>query len=321
MRELVLLLLLIGFGLVFSVLTPVFGTADNLLGMTRYAVEIGLLSLPMTLLIIAGGIDLSVGSMTALCAVAFGLLWQRGLPPAAAGLLAVVTGVGLGAVNGAAVTLARIPPLIVTLATLAFYRGVATALSGGRAIHGFPDTVLAWGDGTFGGIPAQLLVYVAFALVFAVFLARTRWGRCLYALGANEAAARLSGLAVDRLKFLLYAVSGALCGVAGLILVARTTRAKAEGSAVGYELDAIAAAVLGGTNIAGGAGGIVGTVLGLALIQTLRRGLMMLGPSFPSEVQSVIIGLVLILTVWVDQWLRPWLVRRREARSRASAVA
>jgi len=314
-REAFLSVLIVTLGAVFGQFAPEFATSENLLNMTRYAVEVGLLSLPMTLLIIAGGIDLSVSAMTALCAVAFGMLWQRGLPLPVAATAAVVGGAALGAVNGAAVSLAHIPPLIVTLATLAFYRGLATGLSGGRAISGFPDEFLAWGDGSFGGVPAQLVVYLVFATLFALFLARTRWGRCVYALGANEAAARLSGLAVVRLKFLLYTTAGATAGVAGLILVARTTRAKAEGSAVGYELDAIAAVVIGGTKIAGGEGGIVGTVLGLALISTLRRGLMMLGPSFPSEVQSVIIGIVLILTVWVDQCLRPWLLRRRGARA------
>lgn len=320
MRELILAVLLVLMGCVFAVKSPEFATASNLLDMTRYSVEIGLLSLPITLIIIGGGIDLSVGSATALCVVTFGVLWKQGMALPAAALLAILVGALLGGLNGAAVTLARIPPLIATLATLAFYRGVASGLGGGAAIQGFPESFTNWGTGylfafgNFQGVPAQLPILVAFAIAFAVVLSKTAFGRTVYALGANEEAARLAGIAVHRLKFMLYTMSGAMCGVAALVLVARSSRAKAEGSAQGYELDAIAAVVLGGTNIAGGEGGIIGTVLGLLIIRTLRNGLAMLGgTSFPSEVQSVIIGVVLILTVWVDQWLRPFLIRRRDA--------
>jgi len=321
MRELILAVLLFLMGGVFAVKSPEFATASNLLDTTRYSVEIGLLSLPMTLIIIGGGIDLSVGSATALCVVAFGALWKHGLALPVAALLAILLGAFLGGVNGAAVTLARIPPLITTLATLAFYRGVASGLGGGAAVQGFPDSFTYWGTGylfefrSFQGVPAQLPIFVAFAIVFAVVLSKTAFGRTVYALGSNEEAARLAGIGVQRLKVILYTMSGAMCGVASIVLIARSSRAKAEGSAEGYELDAIAAVVLGGTNIAGGEGGIAGTVLGLLIIRTLRNGLAMMGgTSFPSEVQSVIIGVVLILTVWVDQWLRPLLMRYRDAR-------
>lgn len=322
MRELILTVLLFLIGGVFAARSPEFATANNLLDMTRYSVEIGLLSLPMTLIIIGGGIDLSVGSATALCVVAFGALWGKyGIALPVAALLTVLLGAFLGSLNGAAVALARIPPLIATLATLAFYRGVASGLGGGIAVQGFPESFTNWGNGylfnvgNFQGMPAQLPILIAFAIVFAVMLSKTAAGRTVYALGFNEEAARLAGIAVHRLKFRLYTLSGAMCGVAALVLVARSTRAKAEGSAEGYELDAIAAVVLGGTSIVGGEGGIVGTMLGLLIIRTLRNGLAMLGGTdFPSEVQSVIIGVVLILTVWVDQWLRPFIVRCRDAR-------
>jgi rhamnose transport system permease protein len=238
---------------VMSTLSDTFLTVDNLLNATRFMTEIGLVALGMTLVMITGGIDLSVGAVIALTAVVVGLLIQAGIGAWPAAVIGLCLGALLGALNGFVITRVGLPPIIVTLATLAIYRGVAYGISAARAFP-IPDSLSVLGQGYLGPLPVQLLLFLAGAAGVWLVLARTTFGRTLYALGVNETAARFAGLHVDRVKLAAYAVSGLLSAVAVVIFISRVSSAKAN-AGEGYELDAITIVVLGGGSVAGGAAG------------------------------------------------------------------
>jgi rhamnose transport system permease protein len=259
--------------------------------------ELALLAIPMTFIIITAGIDLSVGSTMALCAVVLGLTYERGVSPWIGAGLALMTGIVAGALNGWFVAKVRVHPLIVTLATLAAYRGVAEGISLARPISGFPA-----GFTNTLSAPVPCVLFVGAAFVAAVVLAKTPFGRSLYAIGYNETATRFSGIAVDRIKLLLYTLSGAAAAVAAVLYVARRNTAKAD-IGLGIELDVITAVVLGGTSIFGGRGNIVGTLLGILLIHETRE---FVGWRWhKDELNFIVIGIVLILSVLLNRILTP----------------
>ena len=283
---------------VLSRMSEQFLTANNLLALTRLFVEVGLMTLPMTMIIITGGTDLSVGSMFGFTSVMLGAAWQYwGLPLWLAVLVTLGFGILCGTFNGLLVTKIRIPPLIVTLATLGIYRGLAYGISQARSVRGWPASFQFWGQGYIGPFPVQFLIWVVAAVAVALFLGRTAYGRYVYAIGNNETGSRFSGIPVDRLKLALYAFSGFMASMAGVIFVSRVTTTRAD-AATGLELDVIAAVVLGGTSIAGGSGSILGTTLGLLIISSLRNGLTLAG--FKGDATVIIIGAVLVLAVWVN---------------------
>lgn len=293
-RERVLLGILLGSIAALALLSDTFLTAENLLRATRYAAEIGLLVLPMTMIIIARGVDLSIASNMALSAMSMGLLWQDGVDIWLAILIGVLVGTVAGCINGVVIARVRVPAIVVTLATLAVYRGIATGLSGGRGILGFPDAFLWLGSGTVVGVPVQTLIWLAAMIGAALLLSRTRAGRYIYAIGHNELAVRFSGVNVDRLVFAMYAASGLMAGVVGMLYAARVATAKSN-AATGYELSVITAVVLGGTSLAGGEGTMLGSVLGVLIITILQNGLTL--ARVASAVQDVLIGTVLLLAV------------------------
>ena len=224
--------------------------------------EVGLVAMPMTLIIVTGGIDLSVGSVFGLCAILLGVFWQNlGLPLPLAIALTLVVGGLAGAFNGWFITRVGVPPLIMTLATLALFRGLAEGISQARSVRGYPDWFFQLGQGEVMGVPTQLWLLLAVILLSAVVLATTTFGRALYAIGHNQLAARFSGIPVDRMKLLIYTFSGLMAGLAGVIFVSRVSTTRSD-MGTGLELDVIAAVVLGGTSIFGGTGTILGTVLG-----------------------------------------------------------
>jgi rhamnose transport system permease protein len=283
-----------------------FLTIDNLLNQGRLMTEIGLIALPMTFVIITGGIDLSVGAIVGLSAIMLGYSWKTfGFPLPLAILFSLLVGALAGFVNGLVITRIKVPPLIMTIATLALYRGLAEGVSEAHSVRGYPDWFYFLGQGSVLGVPTQLLVLVVLTIVAGVVLDRTTFGRTLYAIGSNETAARFSALNVDRAKLIIYTLSGLASGLAAFVLVSRVTTTRMD-MGLGYELDVIAAVVLGGASIFGGSGTIWGTAIGLAMIQLLKNGLALTGVK--GDATIVVIGAALILSVLVASSLQ----RRRD---------
>jgi rhamnose transport system permease protein len=272
-----------------------FFTTDNLLNQGRLMSEVGLVALAMTFVIVTGGIDLSVGSILGLTAILLGVFWKNvGLPlPVAIGL-AVACGSLAGFVNGLIITRFRVPPLIATLATLALYRGLAEGISEARSVRGYPEWFFFLGQGDILGIPVQLCLLVIAAITAGVILARTPFGRATYAIGANETAAHFSGIRVNATKLWIYTAAGFLASIAAVIFVSRVTTTRSD-MGTGLELDVITGVVLGGTSIFGGKGTIIGTALGLILIQALKNGLSLSGVKGDGTI--VVIGVVLIVAI------------------------
>ncbi|MGI8721953.1 MAG: ABC transporter permease [Geodermatophilaceae bacterium] len=297
-RTTLLAVLILVTGVVMSLISPYFLDVDNLLSMTQFGAVIGLLALGQTLVILGGGggIDISVGSMLSLCGVTMGLAVQAGVAVWPAALVALVTGIVLGAFNGVLITVIGIPPLIATLGTLYLFGSAAQVLAGGTQISGFDQNGFSFlGRGTLLGIPVQvLLILLPVYAIAAWLMRRSLFGRRVYEAGNNDRALVLVGASPAKVRFLLYCTSGLLAGLGAVVtnswlLVART------GAGAGLELQAITIAVLGGTYIFGGKGKVSGTLLAVLLIVILTSGLQLAGvdPSW----QSGILGTVLILSV------------------------
>ncbi|MCB2012879.1 MAG: ABC transporter permease, partial [Geminicoccaceae bacterium] len=287
---------------VISQLTDKFLTTGNLLNQGRLMAEVALVALPMTYIIVTGGIDLSVGSIMGLTAITLGYSWKNlGLPLELAIVFALAVGTFAGYLNGLLITRLKVPPLIMTLATLALYRGLAEGISQARSVRGYPDWFFVLGQGEVLGVPTQLWLVLVAVVIFAFVLARTTFGRALYAIGHNETAARFSGIPVDRIKLRIYTLSGFMAALAGWIFVSRVSTTRSD-MGTGLELDVIAAVVLGGTSIFGGIGTIAGTVLGFTLIQLLKNGLALVGVK--GDATIIVIGSVLIGSILITNWLR-----------------
>jgi ribose/xylose/arabinose/galactoside ABC-type transport system permease subunit len=300
-REVVLLVVLIVLMVVMSLLSPLFFTIGNLLNTSRFFVEVGLMALGMTLIIITGGIDLSVGSNLALVSVAVGFSYAAGLPLPLAIVFGLVVGVGAGLFNGLFITLLDLHPLVVTLGTFALFQGLAYGLSKAEAVSDFPDWFAYFGQAYFGPVPGQLFIFIVAVVVVWMILSRTRFGRYVYAIGNNEEAARFSGVPVRRVKLALYSGIGLLVGMAAVIYTSRVYTARGD-SGLGLELDVISAVVLGGASIYGGSGTIGGTVLGVLIIATLRNGLVLAG--VPSTWQVFVLGVLLLVAVFLNEFFR-----------------
>jgi ribose transport system permease protein len=299
---------------VFSLTSDAFFTLGNGMTVALQVTSIALLGVGATCVIIAGGIDLSVGSVLALAGVLAALAAKAGIPVPLAMALGVLAGAACGAVNGLLVTRAKLPPFIATLGMMLVARGVALQITGARAVSGLGESFGALGNGAllrveridaqgfpdvvFPGIPYPVILMAVIAVAVAVLLTRTRLGRHIHAAGSNAEAARLSGVNVGLVVQFTYVVSGALAGLTGCVLMSRLVTAQPN-EGVMYELDAIASAVIGGTSLVGGVGTISGTVIGSFVIGVLRNGLNMNGVS--AFTQQIIIGLVILLTVWIDQ--------------------
>ncbi|MDF3297602.1 ABC transporter permease/substrate-binding protein [Streptomyces tropicalis] len=293
-----------------SALSGDFLTADNLLNIGVQAAVTAILAFGVTFVIVSAGIDLSVGSVAALSSTV--LAWSAtsaGVPVVLAVVLAVATGIACGLVNGFLIAYGKLPPFIATLAMLSVARGLSLVVSQGSPIA-LPGSVSHLGDTLGGWLPVPVLVMVLMGLITAFVLGRTYIGRSMYAIGGNEEAARLSGLRVKKLKLVIYALSGLFAAVAGIVLAARLSSAQPQ-AAQGYELDAIAAVVIGGASLAGGTGKASGTLVGALILAVLRNGLNLLSVS--AFWQQVVIGVVIALAVLLDT------VRRKAGATPAAA--
>jgi rhamnose transport system substrate-binding protein len=298
----------------FAVTAQNFFTVGNFLEVTRFSVELGLLATALTPILVAGGIDLSVGSMMGLSAVIFGAAWQDWhLSIGTAVLVALVTGLIGGGLNALLIARLGLPPLIVTLGSFSLFRGIAEGMTHAAVNYsGYPDSFLYFGQGYLGGlIPVQLLIFVPVFLAYFILLHRSVLGRAFYAIGFGADGARYAGIPVANRVALVYLLSGFMSSLAGIVYVAHLGQARSD-TGTGYELDAITAVVLGGTSVFGGRGHLGGTLFGLLSISILQNGLHL--AALPSELTGVLTGTLLVVMIGVDRL-------RMSSRSAAEEIA
>ena len=290
---LVFFLIIVG----LSILSPYFLTVTNILNIIRQTSIYGIIAVGMTFVILTGGIDLSVGSILALSgAVAAGLMKNNDVAPLIAALVAIVVGGGIGLVNGLLITFGKIAPFVVTLGMVTIARGLTLIYTGGYPISGFGDGFRQLGGGYVLGIPVPVIIFIATVALAWFILNHTRLGRYTYAIGGNEETVKLSGINVRFYKSMVYVIVGIMSSLSALILTARLNSAEAV-AGQGYELDVIAAVVIGGTSLSGGRGSIIGPLIGALLIGTINNGMNLLGisPYFQQVVKgALIIGAVIL---------------------------
>jgi ribose transport system permease protein len=284
---------------VMTILSPYFLTFNNLFNVGTQIAVIAILALGQTFVIVSGGIDLSVGSVLGLAGIVFG--WATAvanLPLPVALALGIGSGALAGLVNGMLITLGNLPPFIATLAMLSAASGLALVISDGQPLSPIPQVILSLGSGDlFGFLPLPVIVMLVMWALTVGILRSTYSGRCMYAIGGNEEAARLSGISVSRQKLIIYTLSGLFAGIAGILLTARLASGDPQAGFT-YELDAIAAVVIGGASLSGGVGNASGTLIGALILGVLRNGLNLLNVS--AFWQQVIIGAVIALAVMTD---------------------
>jgi ribose transport system permease protein len=285
--------------LIFTITSPHFLTTENIFSTIRSVSFVAILAMGETFAIITGGIDLSVGSLLGFCGCLSALLIHVGWPWLCALAAGLGAGALLGCVNGQLITRLKLPPFIVTLGMYSMARGLTFVITKGWPVSGLPPAYMQLGQGYWWVIPLPVIFMILTALLSGLFLNYTRTGRQIFAIGGNETAAILSGVPVQKVKVIVYSTSGLLAALAGILLVARLGVAQPT-SGVGFELDAIAAAVIGGTSLMGGKGTIIGLLIGAAIMGVLRNGLILLGLS--AFWQQFAIGLVIILAVAIDKW-------------------
>ncbi|MDK1118855.1 MAG: ribose ABC transporter permease [Anaerolineae bacterium] len=287
--------------LALTLLSDRFLTVNNLTNILRQSTINGIISVGMTLIILTRGIDLSVGSILALSAVITADVLQKGTPVYFAIPFGLLIGASLGLISGWLVTKMRVPPFIATLGVMTFGRGLALLYTQGKPITGLPEAFRFVGVDYLGSVPMPVVIAVAVFVIGYVALTRMKFGEYIYAIGNNEIAARLSGIPVKKYVASTYVITGALSALAGQILIARLNSAQPV-AGIGFEFDAIAAVVVGGTNFEGGEGSILGTLLGVLIIAVINNGLNLL--DVPSFYQSVVKGLVIAFALLIHKLLK-----------------
>jgi rhamnose transport system permease protein len=281
----------------FSNLSPYFLRVDTLSDATFNFTERGLVALPLALLIIAGEIDISIAAIIALASVVMGLSAAQGIGTPGVVCIGLGTGLLAGALNGALVTIGRVPSIVATIGTMTLFRGAAYALLGDRVLKDYPASFAAFGQGYLvGPVSIELALFAAFALLFAIFLHRTRWGRAIFAIGANPVASRFAQIPVSRYRFALFALTGLFCGLAAVLLTSRLGSTRPS-IAQGWELEIISMVILGGVSVWGGKGSILGVVLAAWVFGLVTFGLGLM--NIPGIVMSIFVGSLLILVVAV----------------------
>jgi rhamnose transport system permease protein len=307
----VVLILIIG-----SAASPDFLTGNNLFNLGLSNGEVAIMTLPMTLIVISGEIDLSVASILGLASALLGVLWSKGWPMPAVFIVVALTGLAAGAVNGLLVTRMRLPSLAVTIGTLALYRGVATILLGPTTVSNFPTAYTNLGINavpfTGNDITYSAAIFIVLAIIFGVLLHATPFGRSIYAMGASAEAAQFAGIRVKRVKTILFMLSGLICSLAGVLYTFRLDTA-VQNNGLGLELDVVAIVLLAGVSIFGGKGSIIGVVLAVLAFAGLQNALLL--TNFNQEATGIVTGALLLASVFVPivaRWLRhlPRLLRR-----------
>lgn len=288
--------------IIFALLSPYFLTTDNILNVTLQTSIIAIIAVGMTFVILTAGIDLSVGSLVAFCGVVTTSLLKLEIPFAFSFPLAFLAGITIGIISGSIaglfITRFNITPFIVTLALMTIWRGASYIYTDGRPVWGLPEEFSFIGSGRVLGVPIPTIIMIFVYLVAYILLTQTKYGRYIYAVGGNKEAARLAGINTNRILTSVYVISGTLCSISGILLASRMNSGQPNAGLM-YELDVIAAVVVGGTSLFGGRGSIVGTFLGAMLIGVLRNGLNLLNVG--SYVQMVVLGVVILLAVLLDQ--------------------
>ena len=308
-----LAILVVLIAIVGSSASSQFLTGNNLFNLGLSNGEIAIMTLPMTLIIISGEIDLSVASILGMASALLGYLWVRGWPMPAIFVMITVVGLAAGAVNGLLVTRLRLPSLAVTIGTLALYRGVATILLGPNTVSNFPTgyTNLGVNAVPFTGndMTYSTLVFIVLAIIFGVVLHATPFGRSIYAMGASAEAAQFAGIRVKRIKTILFMVSGLVCSLAGVLLTFRLDTA-VQNNGLGLELDVVAIVLLAGVSIFGGKGSIAGVVLAVLAFAGIQNALLL--TNFNQEATGIVTGVLLLASVFLPnagRWLRHWSAR------------
>ena len=302
------------------VLSPVFLTGGNITNVLADMTEIALMALPMTLIIVAAEIDLSVASVLGASSALMGVLWHMGLPMPLVIVLVLVVGALAGLLNGLVIVKLNLPSLAVTIGTLALFRGLAYVLLGDQAVADFPAGYTAFGMNNLGPtfIPLPFVIVIVAAVVFTVLLQATAFGRSLYAIGANPTAATFSGIEVAKIRLRLFVLSGVMSALAGVVYTLRFTSARGD-NGEGFELSVIAAVLFGGVSIFGGRGSMVGVLLSLLIIGVLKNALTL--DDVSSETLTIVTGVLLLASVLIPNLVARWRAmrdRRFIAKSAAS---
>ncbi|WP_172925485.1 ribose ABC transporter permease [Streptococcus sp. 1343] len=302
MSELTTVIALIILMAVITIINSNFLTANNLLNLLLQVTSNALIAFGMTFVILTGGIDLSVGSILALSSALTAGLLGSGMPVTLAILISLILGCILGMMNGLLISYGKLAPFIVTLATMTIFRGATLVYTNGNPItKGLSDTFLFQflGQGYIVGIPFPVIIMFIVFIVLYVLLHKTAFGKSVYAIGGNEKAAYISGVKLNKVKIIIYSISGMMASISGLIITSRLNSAQPTAGA-SYEMDAIAAVVLGGTSLSGGKGRILGTLIGALIIGVLNNGLNIIGVS--AFWQQVVKGVVILIAVLIDRF-------------------
>ena len=305
MREVTILGVIIVLAVILSLTTKNFLSTSNISNTLLGLSGIAIVSIGMTMVIVTGGIDVSVGSALGIASVVAGKLLLMHASAPVIVVAALAAGFAVGMLNGVLISYGNIPPIIVTLGTMNIIRALLFGVLGGRWVSGVPRTINSLGLGRFLTLPIPFWIALVLIAVFSIFLATRSQGRAVYAMGNNADAARVSGVNLNRTNLFVYSLTGALAGIAGLIYVARTGIVQTN-SGTGFELEVIAAVVLGGTSILGGKGTLVGSLLGAALLGLIQNGMVLL--NIPALSEGLVTGGLIIVAVLID------IVRARGAR-------